>query len=132
MISTLDIQDLLYLELQNDGIGTTLTGGIYKDRRPDNSVLEDIVIGCLPVTGDTIQYCTGNVNIYVPDIKVTLAGKSQMQPNHKRLKVLCARALSALEYVTASTYEITVQNQSLFDEEKQHFINIRLNIRVFN
>ncbi len=137
MITTLDILDILYAQLTaSDLVGTTnsITGSIYKLTRPVDSVKEDIVINCLPVTNNLLQLATVNVNIYVPDFHATVSGTQQYLPDLARLDTLAAMAITALDNINMPGYYFYVASQVVYNEEAihQHFINIRIEFRNIN
>lgn len=139
MKTTFDIVDELYTLVSTYSLGTSIdapSGGFYKFQRPDNSTKEDVVINCLPITSETVQYCTANVNVHVPDKAYNIGGKVQHKPDNVRLAELAAAYSFYMEYLmlTSTGYEVTVESQSLIQEPeiKQHYVNIRLRIRVFN
>lgn len=132
MKTTFDILDIFYPLLNQSALKTAITGGVYKSERPLNSELEDVVIGTLPITTGTVQICVVNVNIHVSDLKLTIGGVEQYQPNIARLKVLAAIAAGILETYVSSNYILFITNLSLLKEETthQHYINIRVEIQI--
>lgn len=137
MITTLDILDIIYTQLAtSDLVGTTnnITGSIYKLTRPMDSTKEDIVINCLPVTGDLLQMATVNVNIYVPDFHATVDSVQQYFPDLARLDTLAAKAITAVDNTNTAGYFFWVASQTIFVEEAihQHFINLRVEFKNIN
>lgn len=138
MISTLDIIQIVYDKLVASDlvIGTTndISGQVYKITRPMDSVLEDIVVNCLPVTGDLIQLATVNVNIYVPDLHATVAGVRQYLPNLARMDTLAAMAITALDNINTPGYYFYIASQVVYQEQAihQHFINLRIEFKNIN
>jgi len=152
MIDTFGIIDILYQVLRgsqlftdvegvepSEGIEgveafTAMNGAIYKVRRPDNSNKEDCVINCLPVSTDQLQRATANVNIYVPDISISLGGKPQYQPAFMRLQELSHIAISILCEMNEEQYLYEISYQGLLKEESinQHFINLRIEFTNIN
>jgi hypothetical protein len=137
MKTTLHVINELYDVVNDYSIGTAysaISGGVYKLERPDDSEKEDIVINCINITPDTVQYATANINIYVPDLRVNIAGKQQSKPNFRRLSELSEKYSDLLEYLVLEVMEVTVESQSTFKEREtnQHYLNFRLKIRVFN
>ena len=135
MKSTFDIIDILHGIVKVSALETAVNGDLYKNNdRPDNSILEDIVINCLPASGAQLQTATVNVNIYVPDLMIKIGGKNQYKSNFIRLKTLATLAITLLEEIAMPGYHIEIVNQSIISEEliHQHFINIRLEYKSFN
>ena len=136
-MSTLNIMDDVYALIgtscvvTGEGEITGITGGVYKLRRPETSVYEDVVINALPVSGGDIQMCTVNVNIHVPDIRVTIGGRIQEQPNMVRLKDLAQLAVKVTEEHYATSYYLWVAHQAVIREEpaKEHYVNLRIEYR---
>ena len=52
-LTDIEIKDTIYTLLREKGLHTEISGRIYKDNRPDNSVLEDVEISILD--GDAKQ-----------------------------------------------------------------------------
>lgn len=134
MKTTLDIIDILYDQLKDSALKTAVSGGIYKNERPDDSTKEDVVINCLPVSGSQLQYATPNVNIYVPDLQIKIAGKPQYKPDFPRLKTLAGLASQLLRKVATPeySYEIAFQGELREEATNQRFINIRLEFKTYN
>lgn len=126
MISTLDIMDDVYSVLYGSEIGTTITGDIYKQQRPIDSEVEDIVINSLPVTPGDMQRAAVNVNIHAPDLHLKIGGASQYQPNLARLKQLTEIAIRLLDNVNTDSYHFYVGSHTIFKEDNCHYSNIKL------
>ncbi len=136
MRNTFDIVDLLYGFLIADtDITGAISGGIYKHNRPLNSDKEDVVIGSLPVNNDQLQQTVPNINIHVPNLKLTKGTiQDNTQPDTKRLKTLTALLVTKLDDKTFDDYWFEVQQQTLFSDEEtnEHYSNIRLNFYSIN
>lgn len=132
MKTTFDTNAFLF-QLVTSAIGTTLTGGVYQIERPLDSNLEDIVVGTLPFDENQIAVC--NVNIFVPDKAVGIAGKPNMVADLKRLGELTDIVVDALDQDTdlGQNYHYRITNQSLLDvpDTDQHFVNLRLELRLY-
>ena len=134
MKSTLDIVDDIWKVLDVSPLKDEITGSIYKHTRPAGSLLEDVVINTLPITGNQIQEAVANVNIHVPDIEVNVNSVIDKQPNHLRLKALCFIALTSLSDNWDGDYNFDVQQQTLLKDENggDHYINIRIDFYNIN
>lgn len=135
MITTLDIVDILWSDINSSSLKTALAagGGVYKHLRPANSQKEDVVINSLPVNNRQLQEAIANVNVFVPDKSVQINSVQTKVPDHTRLDTLAASAVSVLaEKYSSGDWHYEVQQQSLFrdEESNSHFINIR--IEFFN
>lgn len=122
MKTTFDIVDIVYLFLKTKTI--TISGGIYKHLRPANSVLEDIVIGSLPVNNEQIQQAVVNINIHVPNVKLP---QDTTQPDSKRLNTLTALIIGYVDEQYINNYWFYVQQQNVFADGLENYSNIRLN-----
>ena len=124
------ILDLLLL----GSVKTTINGGVYIDRRPTNSVKEDIVINNLTMTNDFLQDGVFNVNCYVPYLSVKIDNIIQFMPNTARMNVITKAVYSILEEQYSNSFNLAVVNHNTFEEdtEKANFINFRINLKAFN
>lgn len=132
MIHTdIDIKDALWTWISGSSLGTTISGKVYKDKRPLNSEVEDIVIAIIARDADTqMQEATANVNIYVADKR---RGQEAVEDT-KRLRTLCTTAASVLEYKHDGNaiYELASQEVMEVPGADWHVINNRLRIRYNN
>lgn len=137
MRNTLQIVNIIWKALQISPLKTEISGGIYKHQRPIDSDKEDIIIGCLPITGSQLQEGIVNVNIHVPNLVVN-AGSTQdaTQPNSIRLEELAAYALVFLQNLVLEVGEVnfSIDNQMVFAEPdvNEHYVNIRLQCYAVN
>jgi len=117
--------DTIWKLVNASALKTALTGGIYKLQRPVNSAKEDVVINALPLTIDVPQRCDVNVNIYVPNLKLT---NDSTQPNFKRMDTLAALALALLESGSGTGYVYHAMNTVLMRASagNDHIISTRL------
>lgn len=135
MRTTLDIVDILYQALNVPIVKSVITGGVYKGKRPLNSAKEDIVIGSLPVNAEQVQEAVANVNIHVPNLKLTIGGvQDNGQPDFAKIKSVTALVTELLKEKVGSDYWFYVQQQTLFaeDEINEHYSNIRIRIHLEN
>ena len=129
MKTIFDTDDILYQILSsNNELKNMLTGGIYKSERPDSSEKEDIVINTITVTQELPQQGSSNVNIYVPDMSVKIAGKPQRKANTERLRTLTKKVIDVLADASVEGLMFWVTNQSVLKESDvfQHFSNLRI------
>ena len=127
MKTTLDVVDILYNRLLVGGI-VSVSGGIYKQTRPIGSTVEDVVVNSLPITNTQLQQCIANVNVFVPDKKVTVNGIGDNMADTARLNTLAKIIINLLDDVWTDDYHFWVQQQTLLNDEesKQHYLNIRI------
>lgn len=134
MKTQFDQINALYKILDESSIKTTISGAIYKLRRPLNSKKEDVVINSITIGEGNVQAGVVNVNIHVPDIKVKIDDDMQNQPNTKRLGELTAMAFGILEEVSSDDYSFFIASSNIIEESEvnSHFQNIRLNFTFYN
>lgn len=131
MRTTLNIVDILYTVLHGDNaLKTAISGKIYKNERPVDSKVEDIVINSLPVTGDQLQAAIGNVNIHIPNLKLNINNvQDNSQPDLGRLGMITDLVVSDVEDYTGPDYWFFIQQQTVFpsDVVGEYYSNIRVN-----
>jgi len=134
MRTTFDTDAILFSLLRESPVNTAISGGIYVgDDRPDDSEKEDIVVNSIDLTQDYLpQIGTSNVNIFVPDKKVKIGGKQQLQANRTRLKELSAMAIETLRGANITGLKLILGSQTVLEEPsvKQHFVNIRIDWNI--
>ncbi len=134
MFTSLDVDTRIYRLLNVPSVKAAISGDIYKGRRPDDSTLEDVIINT-PTLGDgTRQFGVSNVNIYVPDIVTIIGGKQQKLTNSARLITLTNLIKPLLEETDGDDFVLWIEKTQVFEESaiNQHFMNIRLEIRMYN
>jgi hypothetical protein len=135
MKTSLDRIDVVWQLLNGSSLKSNINGVVCKTRRPAGSTNEDVVINSLFVDNEQLQSGIINVNLYIPN-KAQKFGEIQdnSQPNFARLKELVTIAVELLDDVYVDGFFINVQQQfgPLEDENNQHFINIRVQIRTEN
>ncbi len=137
MITTLSAIDLVYQLVSSSSINTAITGGIYKSKRPLNSDLEDTVINSLPIDSLQLQEVALNLNIYVPNLVITVGGVQDFtQPNYERLKYLADLSLSVIndQWIEQGNVNVSVIYQTVIEDQESncHYINIRLQLYAIN
>lgn len=137
MKTTLDVVDIVWKHLDQSSLKVAITGKIYKNGRPINSKVEDVVINSLPINNELLQEGVVNVNIFVPNKDHLIGGyQDNTQADHARLKTLASQAAGILNevFVTASDVGFDVQQQAMIEdkEAKEHYINIRLSYYCVN
>lgn len=132
MIHTdIDIKDELWSWIASSPLAEAVTGKVYKDQRPLNSEVEDIVIAVIARDADSqMQRATANVNIYVADRR---RGQEAIEDTQK-LRGLCRSAASELAYKHSgdAIYELDSQEVMKVVGADWHVINNRLRIRYNN
>ena len=129
---TTTITEKLYRVLNVEALTGEITGKIYRHRAPldEDVTKENIVITTLPISGDAVQECFWNVNVYVPDLEETNT------PDIERLEALGNLVAGLIEnWNPDESYHFTLDilNQGLLhDEKKRSFLNIRGSSNVLN
>lgn len=123
--SLLNVQEVL----------SNISGSVYPNSRPIDSRMEDIVINSLPITGSQLQVNITNVNIHVPNLKISIGGKQDnTQPNLKRLKEISA-VVEPIIIDAMINGTVTEIEQAILIEEKElneHFLNYRVKTHTVN
>lgn len=134
MKTALDQDTAIYRLLNITAVTSVISGSIYKGNRPADSILEDIVINTITLGDGTRQHGVSNVNIYVPDIATTISGKQQFLTNTARLITLANIVNPLLEETDGDDFVLWIDSTQIIDEPeiKQHFMNIRLEVQMYN
>lgn len=131
MITTIDINTILYRLLNQARADLGLSGGIYKnDDRPVNSAKEDISINTIEITADYAPHiATSNVNIHIPDISVNIEGVEQRKTNEPRFNVLSKKVIDLINNTHIPGMGHRTTSQILLKDAEtsnQHYYNIRV------
>lgn len=133
MTSSLVKVDILATALRGGPLDVAITGSIYKHTRPASSQLEDVVINTLANGSEDLQESILNVNIHVPNLKVTVGGVTETnQPDHVRLKALSALAIAELNEKWGPDYNFRIDSDDLVEEESSSYINFRIHFYSLN
>lgn len=136
MKSALNVTQTLYKKIATSTgvVKAVLSGDVYIDDRPENSILEDLVINCIALSSDQPQLCTANVNIHIQDVPITVQGKQQYLPNHLRIGAILSVLLPLIEQVSEGDYHYSVANQNLLRmrDTNESVYNIRINFLILN
>lgn len=126
MKTTSDALDVLFKFINDSTIKPTISGGIYKLKRPTSSTLEDVVINSVALGDSNYQEGVLNVNAYVPNITVN----NSSLPNTARIKAI-ENACKVLQEVYGEGYSFWVSSTSIYEETdiKSHYINNRIEFR---
>ena len=132
MITNIDaINEIIGLLIASP-LNSAKTGTIDIER-PINSTKEDVAVGTLPITFQQLQSGVVNVNLHVPNIKITQNGiENKRYPNRPRFKTLAPMVLSALHNKTTTNLYLTVVNSQLFVEEESSYMNFRVEVKAKN
>ena len=133
MISTFDIETIIYDILNVASLKNIISGDVYKsDDRPLNSDKEDIEINTIALTQEPYpQEGISNINIYVPDMEVNIEGKNQLKANKARLKTISDKVKELILSDRKVCFMIDLENLVKDSDIKQHFVNIRLSYNYY-
>ena len=127
MKTTIDINDILYPIINVASVKATMDGNVYRNKKPLNSELRDIVI--IPLSnyvGDEIMNeATFMVNCYCKNF-------TNGTPDITKLRAIVNAVVAIIEaYNNASNYYVfEITNQILLqdiDQISMSYINIRIN-----
>lgn len=129
MKTVFDILTTAYDVLNVDAVTDLLSGGIHRNKRPEENAIEkrtDIVLVPLPLMKgeDVVDQMVLNVNIYAPTL-------SNNQVDETVLNEITENVIEALEAHSDNTnYKIfEIESQALItDAREQTFVNMRVNI----
>lgn len=93
ILSEIDIKEAFFSLVSASRIPEMISGNVYRDRRPLNSQVEDVVISVLATGAGQIQPFMLNVNVYVPDIR----RGNEFIYDDPRVKLLMRKCLDVLE-----------------------------------
>ena len=126
-ITEIDLKDKVYALLKQKGVDLLISGRIYKDKRPMNSPVEDILISVLDSGTAQVQEFIVNVNAYIPDVK----RDDEYIEDTPRLRSLAPDLGKALESFVADCYQISLSKQRIMEvqDANLHVINNRVNVR---
>jgi len=127
MYDIFDANELLFKALNTDEVKSSINGKLYNDRRPINSLKEDIVVNTITIT--TVfkpQLATSNINIYVPDVEGV--------KNSKRLKEISRVVRKVFEEHQFIGKSVYISNLGIIQEEnrKEHYVNLRIQWRIYD
>ena len=137
ILSEIEIKEAFFTLIKASELSEMITGEVYRDRRPLNSKVEDVVISVLATGAGQIQPFILNINVYVPDIK---RGKEFIY-HEERVKPLMRKCLDLLEegvvvYASSETgnkefgLRYKLESQKLYEVNGADFHTINHKIRV--
>lgn len=136
MKTVIDLVDDMYVLLNVGPVQSImLSGDVFPDGRPAGHVNECIVINSLPITGRQLQTAVANVNIHVPNLKLTINGQpDNSQPDRKRLKIISDVVIPLIKDAIINNTVTEIQNITLIQEQNlnEHFLNIRVGTNSIN
>jgi hypothetical protein len=130
MKTTFDISDILYPIINVTSVTSTIDGRVYRDKKPLNSELQDIVI--IPLTNpngdEIIQFPVYMVNCFCKNFDNGL-------PNITKLKTITDAVIKVIEAYSATSnyYVFEITNQTLMQDTDQismSYVNLRINCYI--
>lgn len=127
MKTTFDISDIIFPIINVASVKATIDGRVYRNKKPLNSELRDIVIIPLSnyVGDEIINDATFMVNCYCKNF-------NNGTPNIAKLRAIIDAVVAVIEaYSNASNYYVfKISNQILLqdiDQMSMSYVNIRIN-----
>ena len=130
MKTTFDISDILYPIINVTSVTGTIDGRVYRDKKPLNSELQDIVI--IPLTNyngdEIIQFPVYMVNCFCKNFDNGL-------PNITKLKTITDAVIKVIEDYSATSnyYVFDITNQTVMQDTDQismSYVNLRINCYI--
>ena len=130
MKTTIDILDILYPIINVASVKATIDGGVYRNKKPLNSELQDIVI--LPLSNyngeEIINEAVFMVNCFCKNF-------TNGTPDITSLRAIINAVIAVIEAYTASSkyYVFKISNQILLqdiDQISMSYVNIRINCYI--
>ena len=130
MKTTIDISDILYPIINVASVNNTIDGKVYRNKKPLNSELQDIVIIPLSnyVGDEIINNATFMVNCYCKNFV-------NGTPDITKIRIIIDAVIAVIEaYNNTSHYYIfDITNQILLQDTDQismSYVNLRLNCLI--
>ena len=130
MKTTIDINDILYPIINVASVKATIDGGVYRNKKPLNSELQDVII--LPLSNyvgeEVMNEATFMVNCFCKNF-------TNGTPDITKLRATINAVVAVIEaYNNVSNYYVfEITNQILLQDTDQismSYINIRLNCLI--
>ena len=126
MKTTIDILDILYPVINVTAVKTTINGGVYRNKKPLNSELQDIVI--LPLSNYVGDEIVNDATVMANCFAKNFANGT---PDITSLRAIINAVVAVIEaYNSTSHYYIfEITNQTLLQDTDQitmSYVNMRL------
>jgi len=127
MKTTFDINDILFPVINVASVQATIDGRVYRNKKPLNSELQDIVI--IPLSNyngdEIINDATFMINCYTKNF-------NNGTPNITKLKAIAEAVIAVIEAYnsTPNYYVFNITNQILIqdvDQLSMSYVNLRIN-----
>lgn len=131
-----ELVDLLWSRLNsNADLKASISGSIYKHKRPDGSDKQDIVINSLTANNEQLQKSVLNINFHCPNLSISTGGQPAVYvPDNVKLKAISDKIIALVDDHWTDEYHSIVDKQQNFEEPelKETFSNIRIIILSIN
>lgn len=126
------VLDDVFKLLKESGLADFVSGELYKNSRPLNSQLEDIVVSFKTGLDGEIQEGAVTVNIWIPDID---NGSGEKIMNSARCTEIEAKANDAIPHGVSPDHEYRFSLGNMIrtfkePEIEQHFVNVDLRFEL--
>lgn len=125
MRTTLDITEILFGLVNVPEVTSIISGSTYRDERPANSALQDVVCTSTTVDNEPFQEGVGYVNIHDPGA----------MPNHIWFKTATGIIVPLLKaHYVRNDYSLLVTNVlGPIKQEKQqgYFMSVRIRLKLY-
>ena len=130
MKTTIDINDILYPVINVASVKTTIDGGVYRNKKPLNSELQDIVL--LPLSNYVGDEIVNDATVMVNCFAKNFANGT---PDITSLRTIINAVAAVIEAYNASSnyYVFTITNQTLLQDTDQitmSYVNLRINCLI--
>ena len=130
MKTTIDINDILYPIINVASVKATIDGGVYRNKKPLNSELKDVVI--IPLSnyvGDEIM----NEAVFM--VNCFCKNFTNGTPDITKLRAIINAVVAVIEAYnnTSNYYVFEITNQILLqdvDQTSMSYINLRINCLI--
>lgn len=126
------VGELVYKHIMESDIPPFISGEVWKGTRPDDSILEDIVVNPRTIGRGSVQEAFCDILIFVSDIEYT--GKHFIADS-KRLGDISDKVVAVFEQLHRPTYTIQIQSNEAGTQvtgKQQHYSFFRLFIQIYN
>ena len=130
MITTIDINDILYPIINVASVKATINGGVYRNKKPLNSELQDVII--LPLSNYVGEEIMNEATVMINCFCKNFVNGT---PDITKLRAIVNAVVAVIEaYNNVSNYYVfEITNQILLQDTDQismSYINIRLNCLI--
>ena len=130
MITTIDINDILYPIINVASVKATINGGVYRNKKPLNSELQDVII--LPLSNYVGEEIMNEATVMINCFCKNFVNGT---PDITKLRATINAVAAVIEaYNNTNNYYIfQITNQTLLQDNDQismSYINIRLNCLI--